>query len=484
MSTIATPKKIKNVKTVGYTFTISLLFRLSVSIIAIIVSSIISLHTYNSQGNKYLFLLPLLYAVLFTLMPSMWRYRKGNLGITVLNIVIFTRYVVSPLLRSLSINMPGIRGITPTDYGLQHGMLIIILELFTAFFVVQLLAKRFYTKKIEPKPFQPLNSKFILSLTLLIGVGLWITFPQISNRYNFFIVTESVAKTSLTVPLSGLIFLIADLVLVIFPILALDYFKKKYDARPIFRYVFYSLLSVLPSITIFKGTSRFSVLIPTVAFMMILIKLYPQYTKRLITLIGSILIIVFTSITLYKQFGYAQGESSDLSMDVNEAAYNFDAYMSGPDNMGRVIDLERVYGPNITARTLKNDIINNVALLSSLSDSTDTTTSWFNLYLYGHNRTSDQIVPLSGQSYLHFGPLGTPILLIVTLITMMYFDSKIKYEGRIEYVYLYVYITMYASMAMMVSYGSIYPIFTNLFLPTLAVFYLNRKIRLKKVVLR
>lgn len=461
----------------------SFFVRSIVSTISFVVSLIVANYTLQLSGTKYLFLLPFFYGLLFLILPNLWNYSKGNIGMSILNIVIFTRYVVAPFFNALSINMPNIRGVIPSTNGMHYGLIIMIIELFTTFFIVQIFARRMYNvndyRTNSFQSFKPFKSKFVLYSILSLSIGLLIVFPQIRERYNFFIVTDTISKISLDLPFSGFIILIADLFFIVFPIVMLDFFKKKYENNKRFRYVFYSLISILPSITFFKGTSRFSVIIPTVAFLVILIKLYPKYKNRLITSIGIVLLIVFLSVTLYKQFGYVQGKEFEASLDVNEVSYNFDAYMSGPDNMGRVVDLEQTHGTNITSETLKNDILNNVAILSTFADSNDTTSSWFNYHLYGHTRTADQIVPLSGQSYLHFGPIGTPLFLIITLIIMMYFDSRIRHENRIEYVYLYVYITMYSSMAMMVSFGSIYPIFTNIFLPIWFIFYLNRKIKLK-----
>ena len=255
----------------------------------------------------------------------------------------------------------------------------------------------------------------------------------------------------------------------------LNFFKIRYEKHPTFLYVFLSMLAVSPAMMIFKGTSRFSVLVPSVAWLIILLKLYPKYKKSIIATLTSLLIIVFISITLYKQFGYTQGDEIKPK-NMNEIAYNFDAYFSGPDNMARAVDLKQSFGNYIDLNTMKNDIINNVVLISRFSDSENTSAAWFNYLFYGVKGKVDQIIPLSGQSYLYFGAIGMPLLLTITLILMMFFDSKIKNENRIEFVYIYVYLVFYLSMGMMVSFGSIYPLFTNLAIPVLLIFYFNRKI--------
>ncbi len=378
----------------------------------------------------------------------------------------------------MTVNESSFRGYTPSSTGVNSGIWILIVELITVFTIVQIFAKRLYTKDKKTKEYEPINSKVILLATLIAGVLVIALFPQIITRYNFFIISGEITKLNLDLPLNGLLFLITDLLLVIVPVILLNYFKVKYEkSSSSFLYVFLSMVSVAPAMMIFKGTSRFSVLVPSVAWLLILLKLYPKYKKAIIITLTSLLVVVFLSLTLYKQFGYTQGDVLE-SKTMNEIAHNFDAYFSGPDNMGRVVDLKKQHGNWINFDTFKNDLINNVSILSQFSDSENTSTALFNYLFYGVKGKVDQIIPLSGQSYLHFGVIGTPLLIALTTFLMLLFDSKIKNENRIEFIYIYVYLVFYLSMSMMVSFGSIYPLFTNLALPVLFIFYLNRKIRL------
>jgi oligosaccharide repeat unit polymerase len=467
---------------IGSYFLTSLYSRMFITIISIISTVIIISNTYGYSGNRLLFLLPLIYGILMIIFPAVWDSRKGHIGLTVLNGVIFIRYVIAPTLRSLAISDGPFRGYVPSPQGLQSGILLMVLELLIVFIIVQLLSKKFYKESSQSRhEFEPPKSNYILIIVLVLSISLMLVFPSLLDRYNFFIVsTDNFQEKSLDIPLDGLIILLTDLTIIILPIILLNLLKKKYELRNSLIYVFLSLISVLPGMMIFKGTSRFSVLVPTLAWMIILLKLYPKYKKILIISVITILVTVFISITLIKQFGYSQ-ESSSITkkMSLSEISYNFDAYFSGPDNMGRAVDLDHYYGNKITLKTLGNDLINNVAILSTFSEPTNTTTAWFNYLFYSMPEKIDQIVPLTGQSYIHFGILGSPILLSLTLIIMMWFDGKISRENRMEHVYIYVYLVVYMSMAMMLSYGSIYPIFTNLYIPILILFTLNRKITLK-----
>ncbi|GEN46664.1 O-antigen polymerase [Alkalibacillus haloalkaliphilus] len=447
--------------------------KLLIALLSTIVSFIVFLYSFEHYSDRFLFLLPLSYAFLIILFPAMWKYSKNNIGMIILNAVIFIRYVISPLFRSLTINEPAIRGILPSSQGIHYGILILIIELFVAFFVIQMFAHKFYKDKTIKK-FKPIESKLVLIIFLFIGFSIFSLFPQLLGRYNFFLASGPFSDINLDIPFAGLLIIITDLILIIIAIIIINHFKIKYDKSPKFRYVIFSLLAILPVITIFKGTSRFSVVIPTIAFLVILIKLYPMYKKRIILSIALLAIIVFIVFT----FSLDEQRSGETNYSLNHLAHTLDAYMSGPNNMGRVVDLQNNYGVFLTTETLKNDTFNNIALLSSLSDSSNTTTAWFNYMFYNHRLYTDQIVPLSGQSYIHFGVIGTPLLLAITLILMMFFDSKIRYENRIEFTYLYVTAVCNTSMAMMVSFGSIYPFFINIFIPIMLIFYMNRKIRL------
>lgn len=452
----------------------SFYIKLFISITSVLVSFVVSINTFNYPGEKYLFLLPLTYSVLLLIFPAMWKY-KANIGLAILNVVIFMRYVILPLFRSLTVNEPAIRGLDPTYQGIHYGLVIMLVELFISFFIVQILARKFYINKHKIHHFRPLKSKLLLYTTALMGIAFLFIFPNLSERYNFFLKSGQITSPTIDIPLSGLISLITDLLLVILPIIVLNFLKIRYDKNPSFKYVFFSILSILPAITIIKGTSRFSVIVPAIAFLVIMLKLYPKFRKQIIFVIVTAALLIFAVFTNYLQTEHRQN-TNDFS--VNYLAHTLGSYMSGPDNMGRVVDLKSEYGSFFTLETLKNDLINNVAILSNLSETSNTTPYWFNYKYYGNHISKDQIIPLSGQSYIHFGVIGMPLLLSITLILMMFFDSRIKYENRIEYVYLYVYLTVYMSMAMMVSFGSIYPLFTNLFIPTIILFKLNRKIKL------
>lgn len=447
--------------------------------ITTLVSGFVLLKTYNSDGYTYLFLLPLLYGLFMLIFPSMWKYRKGHIGLTVFNIVLLIRYFILPFVKAFTVGDSSSLRYIPMASNIETGIWIMAFELLFCFIIVRIFAKRIYKNKKTQSVYKPLKSKLILIMFLIIGVGIVARFPSIIDRYNFFVISEGIEKANLSI--NGLFLIIVDLSLIVIPVIILNKFKNKYDRYPSYKYVLLSLIFILPLMTIFTGTSRLSVVIPTVAWLVILIKLYPKYKKSISTFVITTLLIVFTSLSLYMQFGVTTSNTQTSEpFTISTVSNTINAYFSGPDNMGMAVEMKNVYGNQIGLDTLKNDLIYNVAGLSQFSDSSNTSTLWFNRLIYGNWSSVDQIIPMSGQGYAYFGFLGAPLFLIVTLMLMMFFDNKIANEGRIEFTYVYVYLTIRMAMAMMLSLGSVYSIFTNLFLPLVIVFALNRRIVLKK----
>lgn len=459
----------------------SLVLKYGTAFASLLISSFVIVKTVRIPGNELLFLFPLLYGLFMFIFPAMSKHMKGNIGLTVFNYILFVRYSLAPLIRALAIDDNFNSQYQASVQGLEIGIWIMIFELLFSFVVVQIFAKHLYIEKsTQTVNYNPIKSKLVIILITLIGFAFILIFPTVIDRYNFFVITSDVEQLSQMTNINSIVLIIVDLLLVIIPVLMLNYFKTKHLKNPSFRYLLYSLISIIPFMLIFKGSSRISIVVPTIAWLVILLKLYPMYKKFIATSVLSIVVIVFTSITLYKQFDYTlQDKSIAEPITYPLLSLNLNAYFSGPDNMGLAVDLKDSYGEYINLTTLKNDLTYNVAGLSQFADKSNTSTGWFNTYIYGRWASVDQIIPLSGQGFLYFGFIGSTLFLIVTLILMMFFDNKIRQENRIEFVYIYVYLVVHMAMAMMISLGSIYSLFINLMLPVLIIFKLNRWIILK-----
>lgn len=428
------------------------------------------------QGYEFLYLLPLSYGILHFLFPTVWGYGKGNIGMKVFNIILFIRYVIVPFTRSLGGYYTGVA--SPLSESVQIGIWIMLYELLVTFIMIFFFAKKFYVKKDNGiKKINYINNNVILFGLLLLALGVLAMYPGLAARYNFVIFSEGIDRQSIDLNFSGFFSLLLDWGRFILPLLLVNHLSKKYYNTLKFRYVFLSIVIIIPNLLISVDASRFSILVPTISWSVLLGKLYPVYRKRIISFFALLSVVVLISLTLYKQFGYTTtNQSLSEPLDASVVAHTFDVYFSGVNNMGFAIDMTRKFDNVIDIKTFLNDLLYNTAFIGRNVDSNNLTPTWFNYAIYNSQGVVDQIIPISGQGYAYLGILLSPTFLVIALLLMMKLDGKLYKENRPEFIYLLTYMTVFLSMPMMLNVSIIKPIFTNMVFPLLLIFVVNRKI--------
>lgn len=458
----------------------NLLFRLSVTLISIMVSFLVFSYTslYKDVGNKYLFLLPMIFGLFYFIFPKMSKNRYGSIGLNILNVVLLLRYLFLPILIILTYNKPFYRGTIPSNDSMIKGQLLMIIELFTVFMMVELFSNKFYKFKKYKIKYSLVKNTDMLRLIFCISLVPFFIFPDLIFRYNFFLNVGNITTIRSISSVSGLWVIISELSLVLFPLLVINICGKQYQKNFKIRYLLFSIISIIPSITLVRGSSRFSVIIPAICFTFILVKTFRKHEKFIFLLIATFTIVIFLIYTF--KVRAANPNISNTFFDLQETKEYFDAYLGGPYNMGRVLTTEKIYGSSINLNTIVNDWIYNMPLLSSLADGMNTTSKYFNESFYGYQGVYDQIVPMTGQSFLHFGYLGTPIYLAISTYIMMYFDYKFFNQEKIEYSYIYIFIIIYSAISMGTTVGSLYSRFVNTALPIFLTLKINDYFVFKK----
>lgn len=413
-------------------------------------------------------LLPALYVAGNLLIPSALSHFRGNVGVTTINIVIFIRYVIAPCFWSIN-GYTSTRGVLPSLDAYNWAILLMGIELLTAqaavgIFGSKLLRRTAAVRKTRP-PLNTLPPSLLATLVSLVGLAFILILPSVRARYNFAF-DAAALDTRATTEAPTAILMLADIALILTSLLVVSGLTRLHRKHGNVALVFIAIAACLPVMLTFKGSSRFSVLIPTVALLVVLSRAFPYYRRVIglaVTAVGG---AVLGALSLAKNF--RPRNASATQPNTNTAYYGelLDAYFSGPMNLGRAID---IYGSNTSAFNFINDALANIAVLSRFADRNDTTTVAFNEYFYGTHRAMDQIVPLSGQSLIHFGLLGAPLLLAIAALLLVRMDSLIARERRVELIYGYVYVTVYLGCAMMLSFGSVFSSYTNVLLPLVIV---------------
>src|SRR5690606_18882762 len=124
---------------------------------------------------------------------------------------------------------------------------------------------------------------------------------------------------------------------------------------------------------------------------------------------------------------------------------------------------------------LFNDTLQNVPILSKLTDDTYKTTIRFNEAIYGHKLWADQIVPLSVSGLFHFGYIGIFIYNPFFIVIALFFERCAYQFKYIGYKYIYLYLSVVFSLVFMLNLGSFYAdlikTFLFLFIPMLLLKY-------------
>ena len=394
----------------------------------------------------------------------------------VLNVIVLFKFVIGPAIWSAVPSDGLVTNYNASESGRNEAFWVLCAELVTAFLVVQLFAKRIYSRTTS-RSYDGAHSSSngFLAAVALMGVGAFVGYPALASRYNFFVLSSLHDSDLSGLPVGGALLIATDLMFVVVPVLLISRFRRSYEKNNSIYWVLLSLLATLPAMLIFRGTSRLSVLVPTVAWLVVLVHLYPKYRRQLVAIVLAIMLSVFVVISLFKQFGYSLTEESEASPDfsISVVAHTMNVYFSGPENIATGLDMIKANPGNLSSASLLHDLTRNTAGLNAFSDPSKTTTAQYNRLIYDTQDKTDQIVPLSIQSQVYFGPLGTTLLLAIAIYWMMRCDRRAQLETRLGYKYGLAYVTFFLSMGMMTSLGSIVSPLTNVFLPLVVVLKLN-----------
>ena len=220
----------------------------------------------------------------------------NNLGITIVNLTMLLRYVISPLL--ISFYGSNIQIGTTVLRSIQNQAINLMLyEMIVLFIVFAVFHKYFY---FEKSSFNKINAKPNLFgwIFVLLAIGLAILQPSSIGRYSFIWSASELNNNELAdVSLFALLVQLAQVVLTINILnIILNIIKKtKYF------YLYLSIIVIVISASFIIGTSRSSVILPLIAGLFTIYILYKNY-RRIISFLSTCLIVLIIVIsTLLKQ---------------------------------------------------------------------------------------------------------------------------------------------------------------------------------------
>lgn len=452
-----------------------------ISVLYLVSSIAVLLTCLFKEVNWWWSILPTVYLLTNIIFPKSLYLSNKRLIYFVFNIICYIRYTIIPLLFILAGNEYQNYLIKePSRNALSLAAIIMAIEIILSLFMIQVLSKKNIKQNMIIRNSK--NKNFFLWSVVLMSVMFLLFFPELRLKFNFISVPEVLEKPEIKSSLIALFGIVADYILVIPPIIIIAIYVRKRESN--IYSVFTLLLLLTPFLLFFKGVSRFSALLPALAWILTLNRVFPQYRKIITNVILLLASIVFISVSLYKQFAsQSLSEISSSSFNYSATLANFNAYFSGLFNVAYGVDISVVYS-NINGLSLFiNDFFRNIAFFSYISDSENTTVIIYNNYLYNNIGSIDQIIPLISQGYLYLGYAGSILITIVIMYFMIRLEYVLHQIKNINYLFPIAMISIYLSIHMMVSINSIYAPLFNFLLPLLLILKINDKFGKVRIVL-
>lgn len=371
-----------------------------------------------------------------------------NPGLTTIIFISFMRYVILPYLMSDS----GALSIYLHDNSfLNNGILLMIYEMICIFIGIFL----FYYKvrfiktssfKISKRLWN--KRKLIVLISVIAIVILFFTNRSLIGGFS--LITKGAVEDSGIITekssFAKILWTILTTWLYVFGVLvaSANYNHSKKQKYIIYS-VIYTLLFILITYISQDRISRWYTLMCALGGIYLLIHCFSD-KKRLITLYIVVPVsILMISATLFKNFA-----ESILTGNNEETMLisTMDAYLAGPCSVSNSIALNDKY-KDIGFNSLAYDLVNNMPVVNHYFDTDKSTVYLYNQFLgriFTIDGRGDQIIPLIGQGYTYFGYLFAPLLSILCLYFLSYFDSKYtKSSGY--YTYLYAFIACWIAVA-------------------------------------
>ncbi|MCW6680191.1 hypothetical protein NHG33_03215 [Aerococcaceae bacterium NML130460] len=412
---------------------------------ALIVSVICLMFEADYHANmKWLFLLPTTYTLCIGLSKKNKLLMKSP-GMMMFNIVIFVRFCITPLTMVLGNSL----NIYARNYDfLLEATLMMCLELICMFGVIWLSANKFLTSNALDYRIShtlKLNRNYLL-IILIIALGMFLVYQESELLGSLDILTKGVTQNNIAHTPSNLIRWIWRTLLAFVMIYAVGRIKSSGQKES--RKVMYSLLVCFAYLVLIyigqTSIARWYLVVSTVAIYFTLIDNYPTYKKRLSLSIIAPVFLIIVSASIIKNTNLSEEYSLMSATGSLFTPTNMDAYFAGPVGVNNAIGM--IGSSNVSILNIYEDLLNNFPGISGMVDKAQVTNRIYNGFIFGYVSRNDQILPLVGQSAALFSTVLAPLLSMLSVFFVLYFDDK--YRKNIDArKYCYAFTAVWFSLA-------------------------------------
>lgn len=458
---------------------ICIYYRNIVFLMALSVFFIMLYNDMNSEVYKYYYCVPLIYGIFIISFKSLTR-NIDSIGMLVLNGIMFIKYIIMPLIQSIE-QYTFYRGINPNVINTNRAVLLTIYEMVMILITIIVFNRFFYKKKHNKQNITIPKRKFILICFIFIGLGIVFKFPSLVSDYKFVFSDTSLSdEFIISIGFSGLFKIIISIAKELLVLIIICLFKEKYDKTNKNRYIIWSIIVIGINISISQGLSRWSIMQSGIIYIAILVRIFPEFSKRIMYIFSILLISIFIIMSVNKFFG----ENITLTQASNEMSTGWwttmlDSYFSGPRNIAIAMETKEALGNlNFDSRVqlLLNDSLRSVGGLSNFVDYNNSTNVYFNNRYYMSFIGKDQIIPIIGQSMIYFGYILSPILSMFFTIFMMWCDRKGRESSDCIKYYIFSIGSIWFARALMLNITILVSHFFNDIILFSLIYFINDKV--------
>ncbi|HCZ9537299.1 TPA: oligosaccharide repeat unit polymerase [Vibrio alginolyticus] len=439
-------------------------------IFVILVLVVCVLALFYEINNEYNLITIITFVFFILLSNKLNELSKNSLAISLFKGVLYIRYLLIPILMMFIVVDDNSTIKKPEDTTFLFVNIIFLFEIFLIFISFEVLNKHKFVSKPITKDYL-LKRKVYLALFLILLLFIAVN-PYAFHDFNFIFTVKDFNKDS-GVKSEGVVSIFTILFLTVITSSVLSFISNM-KIGALYRCII-SCFVLVPHFLFYMGNSRLSLVIGALAWLMVLVRLYPDYNLKvkysLISLVG----FSFSIVSIIKVTNLTGGGTlSDYLFSLNQ-------YFAGYFNVQNVYEM-RAY--NIIENkfdTFIFDIFRNIMGINFFFDFSElrSTTDIYNEYIYGHRLYADQIISSPYQAYLVFGLLGHAFLILIFNYLLIFFSRKACSENNILSSYLFSFISLYLACYFILNTGSVLSKAFNMTAFGFAFYYLSERYKFK-----
>ncbi|WP_436867730.1 hypothetical protein [Staphylococcus shinii] len=368
----------------------------------------------NHTGYKYLFILPLFYALIMTIRVI---YTPRGFVIKIIDLIYFIRFILLSFMVVYSGWYEGRSSFPPLNSSYDKAIFYMLFEylfinvfyyLFFKKYDVDTLRTNLDLKVLDHSKDTIYKLFIVINILFLFIVFDNVSFLGIGHKDTTD--NQSQLVTLLTTSIYISKYLVMGYII--------RYFYMKYKSKNNKVYLFYTVFWILIISSIFVGNNRMDAILPILSTFILLNYLYKNKMRIYNLIISFFMFISIYIISILRNtFDYKITESiSGLITD------NIQIYIAGVYNVALSLEVHSISEKN-EFLTFFYDLIRPFLGLNLLwkSETIKTSSELFNFKIFGVSNHVTQIIPLIGQFNHAFGWLGIPISVAVITILLIVF---------------------------------------------------------------